>query len=140
MGKLFGTDGVRGIANEDLTAELAYKLGQAGAYVLTGEIKHIPKILVGMDTRISGHMLKSALVAGICSVGAEAVSLGVVPTPAIAYLTRRYNADAGVIISTSSVRLTGISLLNFSLKSFWQTLHRQVQTLGFPFSISFPAK
>jgi phosphoglucosamine mutase len=101
MGKLFGTDGVRGIANEDLTAELAYKLGQAGAYVLTGEIKHIPKILVGMDTRISGHMLKSALVAGICSVGAEAVSLGVVPTPAIAYLTRRYNADAGVIISAS---------------------------------------
>lgn len=101
MGKLFGTDGVRGVANEDLTGELAYKLGQAGAYVLTRETKHIPKILVGMDTRISGHMLKSALVAGICSVGAEAVCLGVVPTPAIAYLTRYYNADAGVVISAS---------------------------------------
>jgi len=101
MGKLFGTDGVRGVVNEDLTAELAYKLGQAGAYVLTRETKHIPRILVGMDTRISGHMLKSALVAGICSVGAEAVCVGVVPTPAIAYLTRYYNADAGVVISAS---------------------------------------
>ncbi|NSW91322.1 MAG: phosphoglucosamine mutase [Firmicutes bacterium] len=101
MGKLFGTDGVRGVANEDLTAELAYKLGQAGAYVLTAETKHIPKILVGMDTRVSGHMLKSALVAGICSVGAEAVCLGVLPTPAIAYLTRYYGADAGVVISAS---------------------------------------
>lgn len=99
--KLFGTDGVRGIANVDLTAELAFKLGQAGAYVLTGETKHIPRILVGTDTRISGHMLEAALVAGICTVGAEAICLGVVPTPAIAYLIRRYNADAGVVISAS---------------------------------------
>lgn len=101
MGRLFGTDGVRGVANLELTAELAYKLGQAGAYVLTGETKHTPKILVGMDTRISGDMLESALVAGICSVGAEAICLGVIPTPAVAYLTRLYNADAGVVISAS---------------------------------------
>lgn len=101
MGRLFGTDGVRGVANEELTGELAYKLGQAGAYVLAGETKHIPRILVGMDTRISGDMLESALVAGICSVGAKAVCLGVMPTPAIAYLTRFYNADAGVVISAS---------------------------------------
>ncbi len=101
MARLFGTDGVRGVANTELTAELAYKLGQAGAYVLTSEDKHAPKILVGMDTRISGHMLEAALVAGICSVGAEAVLLGVIPTPAVAYLTRHYNADAGVVISAS---------------------------------------
>lgn len=101
MARLFGTDGVRGVANTELSGELAYKLGQAGAYVLTAETKHAPKILVGMDTRISGHMLESALVAGICSVGAEAVCLGVMPTPAVAYLTRYYKADAGVVISAS---------------------------------------
>ncbi len=101
MARLFGTDGVRGVANTELTADLAYKLGQAGAYVLASETKHNAKILVGMDTRISGHMLEAALVAGICSVGAEAVCLGVLPTPAIAYLTRLYNADAGVVISAS---------------------------------------
>ncbi len=101
MARLFGTDGVRGVANSELTAELAYRLGQAGAYVLTAETRHAPKILVGMDTRISGHMLEAALVAGICSVGAEAVCLGVIPTPAVAYLTRYYKADAGVVISAS---------------------------------------
>ena len=101
MGRLFGTDGVRGIANSELTGELAYKLGQAGAYVLTAETKHTPKILVGMDTRISGDMLEAALTDGLCSVGAEVVSLGIVPTPAVAYLTRLYKADAGVVISAS---------------------------------------
>jgi len=101
VGRLFGTDGVRGIANLELTGMLAYKLGQAGAYVLTSEKKRTPKILVGMDTRISGSMLEAALVAGICSVGAEAICLGIIPTPAIAYLTRFYKADAGVMISAS---------------------------------------
>lgn len=101
MGRLFGTDGVRGIANTELTAELAYNLGRAGAHVLTAETKHTPKIVVGMDTRVSGHMLEAALVAGICSMGAEAVCLGVVPTPAVAYLTRKYSADAGIVISAS---------------------------------------
>jgi phosphoglucosamine mutase len=101
MARLFGTDGVRGVANSELTAKLAYRLGQAGAYELTAETKHMPQILVGMDTRVSGHMLEAALVAGICSVGAEAVCLGVMPTPAVAYLTRYYKADAGVVISAS---------------------------------------
>ena len=101
MGRLFGTDGVRGVANEELTPELAYKIGRAGAYVLTEQKKHKAKILVGKDTRISGDMLESALIAGICSVGAEAVTVGVIPTPAVAYLTRLYNADAGVVISAS---------------------------------------
>ena len=100
MSRLFGTDGVRGIANTELTAELAYNLGRAGAYVLT-EGTHKPKILVAKDTRISGDMLEAALVAGILSVGAEAVCLGVVPTPAVAHLTRVYGADAGVMISAS---------------------------------------
>ena len=100
MGRMFGTDGVRGIANTELTSEIAYSLGRAGAYVLT-EGTHKPKILVAKDTRISGDMLEAALVAGILSVGAEAVVLGVVPTPAVAHLTREYNADAGVMISAS---------------------------------------
>lgn len=114
MARLFGTDGVRGIANVDLTPELTYKLGRAGAYVLSQETKHIPKILIGMDTRISGHMLKSALVSGICSIGAEAVVLGVVPTPAVAYLIRRHKADGGIVISASHnpFEFNGIKFFN----------------------------
>jgi len=100
MGRMFGTDGVRGIANTELTAQLAYNLGRAGAFVLT-EGAHKPKIVVGMDTRISGDMLEGALVAGILSVGAEAICVGIVPTPAVAHLTREYGADAGVMISAS---------------------------------------
>ena len=76
MARLFGTDGVRGVANTELTGELAFRLGRAGAYVLTKETKHAPRILVAMDTRISGDMLESALVSGICSVGAHAVVAG----------------------------------------------------------------
>lgn len=101
MGRLFGTDGVRGIANQELTPQLAFAVGQAGAYVLTGETGGKPKILVGKDTRISGDILEAALVAGICSVGAEAVLAGVIPTPAIAYLVRTHHYDAGVMISAS---------------------------------------
>ncbi|MBR5467943.1 MAG: phosphoglucosamine mutase [Firmicutes bacterium] len=114
MGKLFGTDGVRGIANTELTCELAYNLGRAGAFVLTKETAHAPKILVGMDTRISGDMLESALVAGMCSVGAHAVLAGIVPTPAIAYLVRKYGFDAGVMISASHnpVEYNGIKFFN----------------------------
>ncbi|MGG7096680.1 phosphoglucosamine mutase [Clostridium sardiniense] len=113
MGRMFGTDGVRGVANTELTAELAYNLGRAGAYVLT-EAAHKPKILVAKDTRISGDMLEAALVAGILSVGAEAVVLGVIPTPAVAHLTREYGADAGVMISASHnpVEYNGIKFFN----------------------------
>ena len=113
MSRLFGTDGVRGLANQDLTCELAFKLGQAGAYVLT-MAKHKPRILIGRDTRVSGDMLEAALLAGICSVGAEAVVLGVLPTPAIAYLTRHYGADAGVVISAShnSMEYNGIKFFD----------------------------
>lgn len=113
MGRMFGTDGVRGIANLELTAELAYKLGKAGAFVLTNGT-HKPTIVVGMDTRISKDMLESALVAGILSVGAHAICVGVVPTPAVAYLTRLYKADAGVVISASHnpVEYNGIKFFN----------------------------
>lgn len=89
MSRLFGTDGVRGVANSELTPELAMNLGKAGAYVLTKENAHKPTIIVGCDTRISGGMLANALMAGICSVGANAVYLGVLPTPAVAYLTKK---------------------------------------------------
>lgn len=100
MGKYFGTDGVRGIANKELTPELAYKIGRCGGYVLTGTARH-PKIVIGLDTRISGRMLEAALIAGLTSIGANVVRLGVVTTPCVAYLTRKLEADAGVMISAS---------------------------------------
>lgn len=100
MGKYFGTDGVRGIANQELTAEMAYQIGRCGGYVLAGQVPK-PKVVIGMDTRISGLMLESALVAGMLSIGADVIRLGVVSTPAVAYLTRVLNADAGVMISAS---------------------------------------
>ncbi len=101
MGRLFGTDGIRGIANKELTPSLAFEIGRAGAYVLSGEVNHKPRILVGKDTRLSCDMLEAALVSGLCSVGAEVELVGVIPTPAIAYLVRKYGADAGVMISAS---------------------------------------
>ncbi len=100
MGKYFGTDGVRGVANQELTAELAFKVGRAGGYVLTKEAAK-PKVLIGMDTRISGKMLEASLTAGLLSIGADVVLLGVLSTPAVAYLTRTLGADAGVMISAS---------------------------------------
>lgn len=103
MRKLFGTDGVRGVANKLLTPDLAYRLGRAGAYVLTKDFQGgaKPTIVIGKDTRISGDMLEAALIAGICSVGVDVLRVGVMPTPAIAYLTRALEATAGVVISAS---------------------------------------
>jgi phosphoglucosamine mutase len=100
MGKYFGTDGVRGVANTELTPELAFKLGRFGGYVLTKDAQR-PKILIGRDTRISGHMLEGALVAGLLSIGAEVMRLGVISTPGVAYLTKALGAQAGVMISAS---------------------------------------
>ena len=102
MGKYFGTDGVRGVANKELTPELAFKLGRYGGYVLAhneGE-KH-PRVLVGRDTRVSGEMLESALIAGLASIGAEVMRLGVISTPGVAYLTREMGAQLGIMISAS---------------------------------------
>ena len=102
--KYFGTDGVRGIANESLSPELAFRLGRCGGYVLTQhakDAKRAPRVLVARDTRISGQMLEQALVAGLLSVGIEVFSLGVITTPGVAYLVRAQGADAGVMISAS---------------------------------------
>ncbi len=100
MGKYFGTDGVRGVANSELTPELAFKLGRYGGYVLTKDTDR-PKVLIGRDTRISGHMLEGALVAGLLSIGAEVMRLGVISTPGVSFLTKALGAQAGVMISAS---------------------------------------
>lgn len=100
MGKYFGTDGVRGVANTELTPELAYKIGRCGGYVLTRTAAK-PKVVIGRDTRISGQMLEAALTAGLLSIGADVIRVGVVSTPAVAFLTKEIGADAGVMISAS---------------------------------------
>ena len=114
MGRLFGTDGIRGIANQDLTCELATKLGRAAAEVLTNKSNRHPKVLIGKDTRLSSDMLENAMAAGLCSVGASVVTLGVVPTPAVAYLVEKYKADAGIMISAShnSFEYNGIKIFS----------------------------
>lgn len=131
MGRLFGTDGVRGVANEELTPLLAMQLGQAGAYVLTKEKEHKPTIMVGCDTRISGDMLANALMAGACSVGANAVYVGVVPTPAVAYLTRKYKVDAGVVISASHnpVEFNGIKFFDGNGYKLPDSLEDEIEQL-----------
>ncbi len=114
MARLFGTDGVRGVAGKDLTPGLAMLIGRGAAVVLTEQASHRPRILIGKDTRISGDMLESALSAGLCSVGADVELLGVVPTPAVAYLVRKYGADAGIVISASHnpMEFNGIKIFN----------------------------
>ena len=113
MGRLFGTDGVRGIANKELTPELAFNLGKAGAHVLKRE-NNKPGVVIGKDTRISGDMLENALTAGILAVGGNVIKAGVIPTPAVAYLARYYNADAGIVISAShnTFEYNGIKFFN----------------------------
>lgn len=101
MGRLFGTDGARGVANRELTCELAMNIGRAAAYVLTEKTTEKPKVIIGKDTRVSSNMLEMALAAGLCSVGADVVLVGFVPTPAIAYLVKDREADAGIMISAS---------------------------------------
>jgi len=140
MGKLFGTDGVRGVANRELTSELAYKIGKAGAYVLTAEMEHTPKILIGMDTRISGDMLEAALTAGICSMGAQVVSLGILPTPSIAYLTRFYNADAGIVISASHnpFEFNGIKFFDKKGYKLSDELEEKIESIIFDDNFDYP--
>ena len=131
MARLFGTDGVRGVANEELTPTLAMQLGQAGAYVLSKEIEHKPTIMVGCDTRISGDMLANALMAGACSVGANVVYVGVVPTPAVAYLTKKYKVDAGVVISASHnpVEFNGIKFFDGNGYKLPDSLEDEIEAL-----------
>ena len=131
MGRLFGTDGVRGIANKELTPKLAFKLSQAGDIALTNQTHHKPKILIGKDTRISSDMLEAALAVGVCSVGAEAVLLGVVPTPAVAYLTKDYKADAGVVISASHnpMEYNGIKFFDSKGYKLSDSIEDEIETI-----------
>ncbi len=114
MGRLFGTDGVRGVAGTELDCALATNIGRAAAMVLTETVHRRPRIVIGTDTRASADMLESALTAGICSMGADVLQLGVIPTPAVAYLVKLYEADAGVVISASHnpMEYNGIKLFN----------------------------
>lgn len=131
MGRLFGTDGVRGIAGEDMTCELAMNIGRAAATVLTYGRRRRPLVVMGKDTRISSDMLGAALAAGLCSVGADVIDLGVVPTPAVAYLVMKYKADAGVMISASHnpYPFNGIKIFGGEGFKLPDDLEDQIETL-----------
>lgn len=131
MGRLFGTDGARGVAITELTCELAMEIGRAAALVLTKKADHKAKILIGKDTRISSDVLEAALCAGICSVGADAEILGVVPTPAVAYLVKERKADAGVMISAShnSVEFNGIKLFSSTGYKLSDEIEEEIERL-----------
>lgn len=131
MGRLFGTDGARGIANSELTCERALQIGRAAAEVLSGGKRYLPTVLVGMDTRISSEMLASALTAGLCSVGADVIDLGVVPTPAVAYLVGKYKAHAGVMISASHnpFEFNGIKIFNENGYKLADELEERIESM-----------
>lgn len=131
MGRLFGTDGARGVANRELTCELAMNIGRAAAKVLISAEHRRPKILVGKDTRASGDMLETALAAGLCSVGADVYQLGVVPTPAVAYLVKEYGAQAGVMISASHnpCEYNGIKIFNGDGYKLSDTLEEEIEAI-----------
>ncbi len=132
MGRLFGTDGARGIANSELTCELAMSIGKAAAMVLIDDdSSEKPTILIGKDTRLSSDMLEGALTAGLCSVGANVVHLGTVPTPAVAYLVRKYNASAGVMISASHNphEFNGIKIFNSDGYKLPDALEEKIESI-----------
>ncbi|MGN0695133.1 MAG: phosphoglucosamine mutase [Oscillospiraceae bacterium] len=131
MGRLFGTDGARGVAITELTCELAMQIGRAAAMVLTQKSQHKAKIVIGKDTRISSDVLESALTAGILSIGADAVLLGVVPTPAVAYLVKERGADAGVMISAShnSMEFNGIKLFSGTGYKLSDEIEEEIEAL-----------
>ncbi|NLM79185.1 MAG: phosphoglucosamine mutase [Ruminococcaceae bacterium] len=131
MARLFGTDGVRGVANTELTPDLTFRLGWAGARVLAGECQHKPVILVGQDGRISCGMLEAALIAGICSAGADVLVTGILPTPGIAFLTKKYGCDAGVMISAShnAYLFNGIKYFNRDGYKLPDEIEDRIETL-----------
>lgn len=131
MGRLFGTDGARGVANTELTCELAMNIGKAAAMVLTDETHKRPMVLIGKDTRMSSDMLENAIAAGLCSVGADVKVLGVVPTPAVAYLVRYYGADAGIMISASHnpCEFNGIKIFNSQGLKLSDALEEEIENI-----------
>ena len=131
MGRLFGTDGARGIANKELTCELAMNIGRAAAMVLTEQSDKKPVVIIGKDTRLSSDMLEGAIIAGLCSVGADVITLGVVPTPAVALLVRNYNADAGIMISASHnpYEFNGIKIFSSTGFKLPDTLENEIEEI-----------
>ncbi len=131
MAKLFGTDGIRGVFNQDITFGLAYKIGKAAATVLIEKFGSIPKIIVGKDTRISSDIIECAIVGGICSVGANAEVLGIIPTPAVAILVKNYNADAGIMISASHnpIEFNGIKIFDSLGYKLSEELEEKIETI-----------
>lgn len=140
MGRLFGTDGARGIANTELTCELSMNIGRAAAMVLiSDEVEH-PTVLIGKDTRLSSDMIEGALVAGLCSVGANVLLLGVVPTPAVAYLVKKYNADAGIMISASHnpFEFNGIKIFSMDGYKLPDDLEEEIESIVLDCSLPYP--
>ncbi|MDD3692946.1 MAG: phosphoglucosamine mutase [Oscillospiraceae bacterium] len=131
MGRLFGTDGARGVANTELNCELAMAIGRAAAMVLIDNEHRHPRIIIGKDTRRSCDMLESAMAAGLCSVGADVTLMGVVPTPAVAYLVKKYNADAGVMISASHnpCEYNGIKIFNSEGYKLSDALEHEIESI-----------
>ncbi|MEE0858638.1 MAG: phosphoglucosamine mutase [Acutalibacteraceae bacterium] len=131
MGRLFGTDGARGVANTELTCELAMNIGRAAAMVLTEQSDKKPVVIIGKDTRLSSDMLEGAIVAGLCSVGADVITLGVVPTPAVALLVRKYKADAGIMISASHnpYEFNGIKIFSGTGFKLPDTLEEEIEAI-----------
>ena len=131
MGRLFGTDGVRGVANSELTCEMAMRIGRAAAMVLTDSNHRHPKVLIGKDTRLSSDMLEAAITAGLCSVGANVVQLGVVPTPAVAFLVGKYKADAGVMLTASHnpCEFNGIKIFSGDGYKLPDALEEQIEAI-----------
>lgn len=140
MGRLFGTDGVRGIANTELTCELAYKIGKAAAIVLARDGRRRPMFLIGKDTRASSEMLDAALTAGLCSVGADVIRLGIIPTPAVAFLVGKYKADAGIMISASHnpAEYNGIKLFSGDGYKLPDALEEEIEQLVLENNSVFP--
>lgn len=132
MGRLFGTDGVRGVANTELTSELALNLGKATAQVLIDHTKdHKPKVVIGRDPRASGEMLEAALIAGLTSVGVDVLLAGIVPTPAVSYLVTYYAADAGFVISASHnpMQDNGIKIFDKNGHKLSEKLEDEIESL-----------
>ena len=140
MGRLFGTDGARGIANTELTCELAMSIGRAAAMVLMENVRR-PVVVIGKDTRASSDMLEAALTAGLCSVGADVLPLGVLPTPAVAYLVGKYKADAGIMISASHnpCEYNGIKIFDGNGYKLPDTLEEEIESIVLDGSKTPPA-
>ncbi len=141
MGRLFGTDGARGVANTELTCELSMQIGRAAAMVLTKSLNgRKPKVLIGLDTRASSQMLENAITAGLCSVGADVLKLGVVPTPAVAYLVREYGYDAGIMISASHnpCEYNGIKIFQSNGYKLPDALENEIEAIILDNAIEIP--